>query len=116
MAAKAKEEIKEVIDVGERIERALTDHRRYATIVVWLSVAIFLLGVTGIVIGLMQKNAFIVVPATAMGAFLYWPIDKILRIRKDNLLLVVTPSLIAELPPERAAEQIIKLVEKMIDG
>ncbi len=82
-------------------------------IVTWMAAAIFVIGISLLIVGVQAKDFRLVVPSAVLTGFLYWPINKILQIRKENIQLSVVPALIQTLPPEKAAEEIVKLIEKL---
>jgi hypothetical protein len=99
--------------VNGRIDQVLGSNKRHETAVIVMSVFIFLLGMTALVYGMIQGNVYIVAPSTIFSGLLYWPIRQILKIRKDNIALATVPTLIATLPKEDAARELVKLLEKI---
>lgn len=97
----------------DRIDTVLASNKRAEQIVIGMSVMIFLIGSALIVAGVLNKLPAIYAPAAIIEAFLYWPINKILVIRKENIALAAAPALIATLPPEQAAAEMVKLLEKV---
>ncbi len=84
--------------------------------VVILSVGIFLLGVAVIVASLLLNKPGFLAPAVILQGLLYWPINKIIQIRRQNIALAAAPALIATLPPSKAAAEMIKLLESVRNG
>jgi hypothetical protein len=99
----------------DRIDAVLASNRRAEQVVIGMSIMIFLIGVALIIIGIVGKLPAVYVPSLIIEAFLYWPINKILKIRKENIALAAAPALIATLPPEQAAKEMVKLLEKVND-
>lgn len=97
----------------DRIDLVLAQNRRAEQIAVGMSIMIFLLGVGLIITAIVTESAIIGAPAVVLQAFLYWPINKILTIRKENIALAAAPALIASLPPKQAAAEMVKLLEKV---
>lgn len=103
----------DIDNINDRIDQVLQSNKRHETSVIVMSVFIFVLGVTALIYGMVDGNAFIVAPSTLFSGALYWPIKQILKIRKDNIALATLPSLITTLPPEDAARELVKLLDKI---
>jgi hypothetical protein len=102
--------------IYERIDLALERGRRSEQLVIGLSVLVFALGMGLIAVGAALNSVLIVGPSVAIEALLYWPIRQVLRIRKQNIALACAPALIATLPPEQAAAEMVKLLEDVRDA
>ncbi len=96
-----------------RIDAVIDRNKKHESIIIALSIVIFIVGVTGFVYGLFTGNAWVITPSTLITGLLYWPINKIDQIRKDNTALAVLPSLIATLEPKDAAIELPKLLAKL---
>jgi len=97
----------------DRIDAVLVSNRRAEQVVVGMSIMIFLIGAALTIIGAINDLPALYTPSLIIEAFLYWPINKILKIRKENIALAAAPALIATLPPEQAATEMVKLLEKV---
>lgn len=97
----------------DRIDAVLTSNKRTELMVIGMSFFIFVIGVALIAIGAVSRQPLIYGPSLIIQAFLYWPINKILKIRKENIALAAAPALIATLPPKQAATEMVKLLEKV---
>jgi hypothetical protein len=97
--------------IHARIDQALDRGKRSEQLVITLSVMIFLLGVGLIGVSIATESIVYAVPSLVIEAFLYWPIRQILKIRKENIALATAPVLIATLPAENAAAEMVKLLE-----
>lgn len=100
-------------EINDRIDEVIKSNEKYATLIVILSVAIFIIGISTAVYGIIIQNVFVVIPSTIITSLLYWPINKIDQIRKENTALAAVPTLIATLPKEDAAQELSKLLEKL---
>ena len=80
--------------VFERVERALLDNRRAETIVLAMAVGIFLLGAGIVGLSYWQQNPYLTGGALLAQGLLYLPVREILRLRRDNLVLVMLPALL----------------------
>lgn len=97
----------------DRIDAVLAGNKRTENIVIGMAVLIFVLGIALVAVGATAQQPLIYGSSLILEAFLYWPINKILQIRKENITLAATPALIASLPPEQAAAEMVKLLEKV---
>jgi hypothetical protein len=112
-----------VVDVNEgvvltaedyaRIDAAIADAKRWERWIIGMSVGIFLLGTGALIWGLATRNAWLGGPAAIADAFLYWPITKLIKMRKETIALAVSPGLIKGLPPEDAVKEMVKLLESI---
>ncbi len=97
----------------DRIDGVLAQNRRAETIVLCMSIMIFVIGIGLIAAAMASDLPILYAPAVLLDCFLYWPINKILAIRKENIALAAAPALIATLPPAKAATEMVKLLEKV---
>ena len=100
-------------EINARIDEVLKKNRVHEIAIFIMAAAIFILGLAALVYGIVKNEVLIVAPATLINAALYWPIQQIRRIRKENIMLAAIPSLIATLPPEDAARELVKLLDKI---
>lgn len=101
-------------EINNRIDEVLEKNRIHEIAIIIMAIFIFLLGTVALIYGMLKNNAFIVAPATLITGALYWPINEIKKIRKENIALAAIPSLISALPPEEAARELVKLLNKLI--
>jgi len=104
---------RQITEALDRIDQVLEGNKKLVWIVVIMALAIFALGLLLLIIGFNAGDWRILTPSAVVTALLYWPINKILKIRKENIELAVVPALVRTLPPEEAAEEIIKLIDKI---
>jgi len=55
-------------------------------------------------------------PSAVTTGLLYYPLREIKDIRQKNIALATAPILISQLPADKAAEQIQKLLEQLYGG
>jgi hypothetical protein len=72
---------------------------------------IFLLGVSSLLFAYWRANPYIATGTIVLQGFLYWPIGEIRQLRRENVSLQATPVLVSSFPPDRAMEEIVKLLE-----
>ena len=100
-------------EINERIDQVLTRNKMHEIAILLLAAGIFMLGLGALTYGIYVNQALIVAPSTLITACLYWPIKMLIKIRKENIALAAAPSLIAVLPPDEAARELIKLLAKL---
>jgi len=100
-------------EINKRIDDVLDRNRIHEIAIIVMAGFIFLLGISALSYGIYSNQVLIVAPSTLITACLYWPIGRINRMRKENIALAAIPSLIAALPPEEAARELIKLLDKL---
>ncbi len=100
-------------EINKRIDAVLRNNKLHEISIIAMAAGIFILGITTVIYGILIKEVFIVAPSTLVTALLYWPIYHLGKIRKENIALAALPSLISTLPPEEAARELIKLLDKL---
>lgn len=100
-------------EINERIDDVLDRNKIHEIAIMVMAGFIFLLGLTTLIYGIYTGTVLIIAPSTLITAFLYWPISRINKIRRENIALAAIPSLIAALPPDEAARELIKLLDKL---
>ena len=101
------------IAIHDRIDNALVDSNKLMILAIRMALGIFIMGCTFVLAALSKDEIFYSIPATVTAGLLYWPINKILKVRKENLLLRVIPAFILLLPPKEAAKEISKFLERL---
>lgn len=99
--------------VNSRVDRALESNRQAEVIVISMAIGIFSIGIAVILVGYTLENPYVSVGAGVFQLALYWPVYEILKLRRDNIILHVLPALVCSMPPERAADEIEKLLEHL---
>jgi hypothetical protein len=100
----------QLLSVHKRVDTALAHNRRAEKIVILMAVGTFLLGLGIIITGYWSKNLYITVGATVLQGFLYWPINEVLKLRRDNIILQTTPVIVSTLDSAAAADEIRKFL------
>lgn len=100
----------------DRIDLVLVSNKRDKAVVVIMAIGIFVLGAAIIISSLIMNQPWFMAPAAVVQGFLYWPINKIVVIRRQNIALAAAPALIASLPPAKAAAEMVKLLENVRNG
>jgi len=101
---------KELLD---RIDEVLHKNNAILWCLILLSGALFICGIAGILVAIFDKQYIWTIPSAAASFFLKWPIQQISAFRDKNIALATAPALIENLPPEKAAEEIQKLLEHL---
>lgn len=96
----------------ERIDNVLNRHKKTYWIIIFMAMIIFIVAISLLVIGLLMESELILGCSTIIGG-MYWAIKKISRIRKEDIYLAIAPKLARILPPEKASEEIIKMLERL---
>ncbi|MEZ5357505.1 MAG: hypothetical protein R3F48_01660 [Candidatus Zixiibacteriota bacterium] len=94
----------------ERIDDVLEMHKRTYWIIVFMALVVFVVAISLLVIGVLMESKFILGCSSIISG-MYWAIKKITRIRKEDIYLAVVPRLVRILPPEKASDEIIKMLE-----
>ena len=89
--------------MGESIDRTIV------RAVLAMASAIFVLGISLLLIGLISKDWKVAAPSPFITGFMYWPINKVLKIRMESMILTTALALVEPLPPEAAADYTISI-------
>ena len=99
-----------------RIDEVLKINRRIEWTYIILTVVLFLAGISCIIMALATGKYLWSTPSTVTTGLLYYPLREIKDIRQKNIALATAPILISQLPPDKSAEQIQKLLEQLYGG
>lgn len=105
--------------INQRIDEIIAKNTREEYIVIAMSVALFLIGVSLLVVEIIMKEVVFIGITALVNAFLYWPIKMILKIRRENITLASTITLLQALPPDSPEElrtEIKKLLSYIREG
>ena len=97
--------------INRRVDQALAANRRAEIIIIGMAILIFVLGLVIAGVGYRALNPYITGGAMLFQGALYFPIRRVGRLRRDNIILQTFPVIMAALPPERAADEIVKLLD-----
>jgi hypothetical protein len=101
----------DIAAINYRVDKALRDNRRAENIIIGMTIGIFLLGLAVVIVGYWAVNPYISGGAILLEGLIYWPIKEILKLRRDNLVLQTVPTIVTAIPPDRAADEIVKALE-----
>ena len=97
------------------VNQILKRNERILWIAVSMALAIFVLGVSLLLIGFITKDWRILAPSGIITGLLYWPINKILKIRMVNIVLTIAVVAAESLPPEKAIEEVSETIKRVLD-
>jgi len=98
-------------EILERIDKVLIDNKRTENIYLVLTIVLFLCGIACIIYALVVGKLAWSTPSAVTTGFLYFPLKEIKSLRNKNVALATAPIIITQLPPDKAAEEIQKLLE-----
>lgn len=75
--------------------------------------ALFLCGITCFILAIVNEQYAWGAPPAITTGFLYFPLKEIKDLRKKNIALATAPVLISQLPKDKAAEEIQKLLQNL---
>jgi len=102
--------------INARVDQALSDNRRAERLIIRMAVALFCVGIAVLAVGYQMKNPYIAGGSSLAQVFLVFPINEVRKLRRDNLILQVFPAMIQDLPPAKAAGEIVKLLAYLRRG
>ena len=100
-------------DIIKRIDDVLGQNRRIEWTYIGLTVALFLAGIACLIVALSTGHFAWSTPSAITTGLLYWPLQEIKEIRNKNIALATAPMLITQLPPNKAAVEIQKLLQNL---
>jgi hypothetical protein len=100
-------------EILKRIDDVLVQNKRIEWIYISLTVLLFGAGISCIVVALVSGQFAWSTPSAITTGLLYWPLKEIKSIRQKNIALATAPMLITQLPQDKAAEEIQKLLQTL---
>jgi hypothetical protein len=97
--------------LNARVDQALTDNRRAERLMIGMALALFCVGLSVLFVGYRMKNPYVAGGSSLAQMFIAFPINEVRKLRRDNLILRIFPSIVRDLSPANSAEQIVKLLE-----
>ena len=97
----------------DRIDDVLRQNRRIEWIYIGLTGILFCIGTACFIAALSTGHFAWSTPSAITTGLLYWPLREIKEMRNKNIALATAPMLITQLPPDKAAEEIQKLLQKL---
>jgi hypothetical protein len=102
--------------IMDRIDEVLSQNKRIEWIYIILTVLLFLLGIACMVSAIVTGQYLWTTPSAITTSMLYFPLKEIKDIRQKNIALATAPILITQLPTDKAAEEIQKLLQSLYGG
>jgi hypothetical protein len=102
--------------INARVDQALTDNRRAERLMIGLALALLCVGLLALLVGYRMKNPYVAGGSSLAQVFIAFPINEVRKLRRDNLILRVFPSVIRDLSPANSAVEIMKLLEYLRRG
>lgn len=98
-------------EILDRIDKVLKDNKRIENVYLVLTVILFLMGIACFAYALISGEFVWSTPSVVTTGLLYFPLKEIKLLRDKNVALATAPIIITQLPPEKAAVEIQKLLE-----
>lgn len=100
-------------EILSRVDDVLRQNRRIEWTYIGLTLALFATGIACFVAALSTGQFAWSTPSAITTGLLYWPLREIKEIRNKNIALATAPMLITQLPADKAAEEIQKLLQNL---
>ncbi len=100
-------------DILARIDDVLLQNKRIEWTYIVLTVVLFGTGIACFIVALVSGDFAWSTPSVITTALLHFPLKEIKDIRQKNIALATAPMLISQLPKQKAAEEIQKLLQTM---
>jgi hypothetical protein len=98
-----------------RIDSVIDQNKRIENIFIGFSIILFLCGIACFISAIITGKYVWSSPSFVTTSLLYFPIKEIKKIRQYNIALASAPALIKKLPPELAALEIQKLIQRLFE-
>jgi hypothetical protein len=102
--------------LNARVDQALTDNKRAERLMIGMALALFCVGLLVLLVGYRMKNPYVVGGSSLAQVFIAFPINEVRKLRRDNLILRIFPSIVRDLSPANSAAEIVKLLEYLRRG
>lgn len=100
-------------DILTRIDSVLKENRRVEWTYILLTIVLFLCGISCFTVALITGHLAWSTPSTVTTGLLYFPLQQIKDIRRKNIALATAPMLITQLPRNKPAEEVQKLLQTL---
>ena len=100
-------------EVLKRIDKVLHENRRLENVYIILTVLLFFAGTGCFITAMFRGNFAWATPSVITTGLLHFPLREIRDLRLKNIALATAPVLITQLPSDKAAEEIIKLLNSL---
>lgn len=100
-------------DILKRVDLVLTENKRVEYLYLALTTILFLTGIACFIVALVSGQFAWSTPSAITTGLLYYPLKEIKNLRRKNIALATAPILITQLPPNKAALEIQKLLENL---
>ena len=99
----------------KRIDDVLEQNRRTENLFITGTILLFLAGIACIASALLTGDYLWSAPSVVTTGLLHYPLKSIRAIRQKNIALATVPVLIGQLPSQKAAGEIQKLIERLYE-
>ena len=100
-------------DILDRIDLVLRQNRKTEWMYIICTTLLFIVGIACIIIAIVTGDYVWSAPSVITTGLLYKPLREIKTIRQENIALATAPMLIQQLPRQKAAEEIQKLLQRL---
>ena len=100
-------------DVIKRIDKVLYENRKIEIIYISLTCILFLTGTACFILAMVKGDFEWAAPSVVTTGLLHFPLKEIRDLRLKNITLATAPALITQLPPDKGAAEIIKLLNSL---
>lgn len=108
--------IPEINQILKRIDDVLKSNKRIELLYIVLTTILFGCGIACMIRALVTGEFAWSTPSAVTTGLLYWPLRQIRHIRRENIALATAPILITQLPTDKAAVEIQKLLQTLYGG
>jgi hypothetical protein len=100
--------------LNTRIDAAIQQNRHGEYTAMALSTLLFLVGLTLLVLGFLQRDFAAIGVGALLDTVVMWPIKNIIALRSQNIRLAVLPGMLDLLPPQEALQVWKQFYEKWL--
>ena len=100
--------------VIQYIEEAIKRNRRIETVLIVILGSIAFAGIALMVVGAIQRNALIALPGSISGLAIAFPVQYLIKLRRENIGLEVIPQLLRLADTASVKKLVFQLIEKLI--
>lgn len=101
-------------EVEARIEEAIHRTRWQKTLIILLSAILLLVGLCLIVYGAIRRNWLAIAPGALLQAMIYFPLNRLVKIKAEEMRLLVLPRMLRLASKSRAKQLAYKLIEELV--
>lgn len=103
-----------VREVTQHVEDAIRENRRIETVLMFMLVTLFIVGVGLMIFGAILRQGLVILPGSICELAIAWPIWSLVKLRQENIRLAILPQLMRMADGKDEKRLTMKFIETLI--